>query len=45
MSSITDFYNTLLSTEIAVFGIIAAAFFVFAEMVYGQLSYRGDLPP
>jgi hypothetical protein len=41
MSSITDFYNTLLSTEIAVFGIIAAAFFVFAEMVYGQLSYRG----
>jgi len=41
MSSITDFYNTLLSTEIAVFGIMTAALFVFTEMVYGQLAYKG----
>ncbi len=40
MSSVTDFYNTLLSSEIAVFGIMAAALIVFTQMVYGQLSHR-----
>src|SRR5688572_26405827 len=39
--SIADFYNTLFSIEIAVFGIIAAAVFVLTQMVHADLSYKG----
>ncbi len=41
MGSAADFYNSLLASEIAIFGIIAAAIVVFFEMIYAQLSYRG----
>jgi hypothetical protein len=41
MGSASDFYNSLLASEIAIFGIIAAALVVFFEMIYAQLSYRG----
>lgn len=40
LDSITDFYNNLFTIEIAVFGIIAAAIFVFLQIVYSQFSYR-----
>ena len=40
MDSITSFYNNLFAIEIAVFGIIAAAIFVFLQIVYSQFSYR-----
>lgn len=40
MDSVVSFYNTLFSIEIAVFGIIAAAIFVFLQIVYSQFSYR-----
>ena len=40
MDSVVGFYNTLFSIEIAVFGIIAAAIFVFLQIVYSQFSYR-----
>jgi len=40
MDSIVSFYNTLFSIEIAVFGIIAAAIFVFLQIVHSQFSYR-----
>jgi hypothetical protein len=41
MGSAADFYNSLLASEVAIFGIIAAALVVFFEMIYAQLSYRG----
>lgn len=41
MATAADFYNSLLASEIAIFGIIAAALVVFFEMVYAHLSYRG----
>ena len=41
MGNAADFYNSLLASEIAIFGIIAAALVVFFEMIYAQLSYRG----
>jgi len=41
MPSVADFYNTLLASEIAVFGIIAAVLFVFVQMAYTQLSFKG----
>ena len=34
------FYNNLFTVEITVFGIIAAAIFVFLQIVYSQFSYR-----
>ena len=40
MNSIVSFYNNLFTIEIAVFGIIAAAIFVFVQIVYSQFSYR-----
>jgi hypothetical protein len=40
MDSIVSFYNNLFAIEIAVFGIIAAAIFVFLQIVYSQFSYR-----
>ena len=40
MDSVVSFYNTLFSIQIAVFGIIAAAIFVFLQIVYSQFSYR-----
>jgi len=40
MDSISSYYNTLFTIEISVFGIIAAAFFVFLQIVYSQYSYR-----
>jgi hypothetical protein len=40
MESIAGFYNNLFAVEIAVFGIIAAAIFVFLQIVYSQFSYR-----
>lgn len=40
MDSIAGFYNNLFTIEIAVFGIIAAAIFVFLQIVYSQFSYR-----
>jgi len=40
MDSIASFYNNLFAIEIAVFGIIAAAIFVFLQIVYSQFSYR-----
>src|SRR4030042_4765484 len=40
MDSIVSFYNNLFTIEIAAFGIIAAAIFVFLQIVYSQFSYR-----
>jgi hypothetical protein len=40
MDLISSFYNSLFTIEIAVFGIIAAAIFVFLQIVYSQFSYR-----
>ena len=40
MDSTIEFYNNLFMIEIAVFGIIAAAIFVFVQVVYSQFSYR-----
>ncbi|MGA2158237.1 MAG: hypothetical protein ABSG90_03355 [Dehalococcoidia bacterium] len=40
MDLITGFYNNLFTIEIAVFGIIAAAIFVFLQIVFSQFSYR-----
>lgn len=40
MDSVASFYNNLFAIEIAVFGIIAAAIFVFLQIVYSQFSYR-----
>jgi hypothetical protein len=40
MDSIASFYNNLFTIEITVFGIIAAATFVFLQIVYSQFSYR-----
>ncbi|HUV81269.1 MAG TPA: hypothetical protein VMW21_01985 [Patescibacteria group bacterium] len=37
---IVNFYNNLFTIEIAVFGIIAAAIFVFLQIIYSQFSYR-----
>ena len=41
MDSVIAFYNNLFTIEVAVFGIIAAAVFVFIQIVYSQFSYRG----
>lgn len=40
MDSVVSFYNNLFAIEIAVFGIIAAAIFVFLQIVYSRFSYR-----
>ena len=40
MVNLSNFYNTLLSIEIAVFSIIVAAIFVFLQLVYTNFSYR-----
>jgi hypothetical protein len=40
MDSIVSFYNNLFTVEVAIFGIIAAAIFVFLQIVYSQFSYR-----
>jgi len=40
MDYIVNFYNNLFAVEIAVFGMIAAAIFVFLQIVYSQFSYR-----
>jgi len=40
MDPVVSFYNNLFIIEIAVFGIIAAAIFVFLQIVYSQFSHR-----
>ncbi|RJO61695.1 MAG: hypothetical protein C4542_05905 [Dehalococcoidia bacterium] len=40
VDSIVSFYNNLFAVQVAVFGIIAAAIFVFLQIVYSQFSYR-----
>lgn len=40
MESIATFYQMLFTAEIAIFGILAAALFVFIQLVYGHFSYR-----
>lgn len=40
MESIATFYQMLFTAEIAIFGILAAALFVFVQLVYGHFSYR-----
>lgn len=40
MDAAVSFYNNLFTVEITVFGIIAAALFVFLQIVYTQFSYR-----
>jgi len=40
MDGIISFYNNLFTIEITVFGIIAAAIFVFLQIIYSQFSYR-----
>jgi hypothetical protein len=40
MESIATFYQMLFTVEIAIFGILAAALFVFIQLVYGHFSYR-----
>jgi hypothetical protein len=40
IDSVTSFYNNLFAIEVAVFGIIAAAIFVFLQIIYNQFSYR-----
>ncbi|MDD5312743.1 MAG: hypothetical protein PHO26_06895 [Dehalococcoidia bacterium] len=40
MDSIINFYNNLFVIELTVFGIIAASFLVFLQIVYSQFSFR-----
>jgi hypothetical protein len=40
MDAIANFYSGLFTVEIAIFGIIVAAIFVFLQIVYSQFSYR-----
>lgn len=40
ISNLVNYYNTLLNTEIAVFGIISAVILVFIQLVYTNYSYK-----
>jgi len=40
LSSILSFHQTLFTSEIAIFGILAATLFVFIQIIYGYFSYR-----
>ena len=40
MSSIGNFYDNLLSIEVAIFGIIAATILVFVQIIHGKFSHK-----
>jgi len=40
MNELTSFYNTLLSIEVTVFGIISAVILVFIQIVYSNFSFK-----
>src|SRR3989344_7747656 len=40
VNSVASFHQTLFTSEIAVFGVLAATLFVFVQIIYGYFSYR-----
>ena len=40
LDNLLSYYNTLLTIEVAVIGIIVAAIFVFVQLVYSRFSYK-----